>query len=528
MSYPYLEAIGYLGGATISKEHLEDQLKEIQDTKLINVSDIDPAYESILGGYDVELMDTSQDVIVTNINGVYYAVGDASAVGILQAYNNQHLEDAKVKVVEVGSESFTLGNKSLGLERWEDEAEEESYLSVMESEVNNLKIDARLLRNIHNYKQQFINKNQDHVQFFANPFAGVYPVRFTTSDKNQWFDDIIDADDYVIAQRLKNVKGVDREWVRATDPFNISCLYLVYKLINSNLSNRQKRDAIVDVITVLHFKLITSLDAYYFKYSVDPATAQAVYNSLSNKYSLKKYGSWLKVIESRAEDLMSPKSIHRKALDTFHTTEAVIYAISDIQVRMREIYKGQYEVLTQVRKSDAAIITKGNTVTIEGDTIMRDLQRDEYKYRNYIERVAMDARQFIKEDLVVVITHAIHTMPIEPFERALKHIPKVYGTPRGKDIERLVELVFLHAVSHISGDTTMSYNKVDLPTIVNSLRRAYTVSRTKDELVLEMRELGTKIFKPIVRSRNDTVVSAVRTGVCLYIALRIFAMNYYK
>lgn len=406
--------------------------------------------------------------------------------------------------------------------------DKQTFKTIFDKETEHLSFDTKLAKRVKQFEDEFLNKNDDHVNFFSNPLCGVWPARFTKEDTNKWFDYVLDGtDDVEILAAIRKIPGIDESWKRATDPMNSACFYVAHRFLQSNLPKRTAEDAATSAIKIVHFKFVTSLMAHYFPFNADQSTAWATYNALSNKFALKVYGSWNKLFQARAEDIISNRSIHRKAMETFEKPKDIVYLISDAQVRVRDIVKNQSSKFYDVRANDASIIRTNNLVNINGDVVVRDMRRNNARYMSYMKSISQDEKRFIKDELVVVTTHAMHTMPVEPFKQTLQHITDVSGTPKGKDVDDLLKEIILHAIDFISKDRYVQSKVQDTTGLVQKLRQTYTASRSRDPSLLKMRKLGEKVVKANFKTRNQAHISSVRTGVFLYVVMRVFAMKHY-
>lgn len=409
----------------------------------------------------------------------------------------------------------------------------ETIKTILDDEMKHLNFNLRLAKAVKRYENEFVNKNDDHVNFFSNPLVGVWPVRFHREDMYEWFDTIVQADDTAIARRVKALPDVDEEWVRATDPMNITCLYMVYRFLRSDMPQRARYDAAASCLMVLHFKYITSLMAHHFPFQADQSTAWATYNSLSNKFALKQHGSWLKLFRARADDILSSTSIHRQVIETFEpsvadTGPSVVYLISDTQLRIRDIVKNQHGKFEEVRANDAAIIRTSDVSNIDGEAIVKDMKRNFTPYMTYLKSISQDPTRFIKEELVTVVTRAMHTMPPKPFEECLRYVCEASGTSKGRDVDAMLKETVIHAIDFISKNRYEQDMVKDTTGLIKRLRLNYVSSRASDPSLAKMRKLGEKVVKSKFKTRNSAHIAAVRTGIFLYTVLRVFAMDHYK
>ncbi len=403
-----------------------------------------------------------------------------------------------------------------------------SIKSIMDQHGSNVKITPAFLKRVHQYRVHFANKNEDHARFFGGNLYGVYPVRFLTSDRLEWTDEIMQLDEYAVRQDIVKLPDIKEQWVRVTDTMNVSCMWLLHKIHNDNsLSHVVKEQAMVDVLLVFQYKLLTSLMTHYFKYPTDEATALALYASLSKKFALKQYGTWQRMLEARCMDIIDKSSIHYRTIERFDDDVAIVNMITDIQGRLRAVMKKLYLVFIRIRETNARILSTSGTVEVEGKMVVKDMARNMTKYKRYLNDVMLDRNRFIKNELVVVIGSAMHTLPEKLLSETLEYITVTAGTAQGKVIDQLADETLLHAFNFLIKDRAAFERSNDITALITKLRAIYMSSRSTDPSLMLMRELSEKIVLKAVKTRNPSTVASIRTGLCLYLVLRTFAMKHY-
>lgn len=398
---------------------------------------------------------------------------------------------------------------------------------IFDKACSHLKIDNKLLRSIRLYEQAFLHKNPDHTQFFGGVTIGVQTVRFTSADKNEWVDGLIGVDENQVRNEVISLPSIDPSWVRATNIVNLSCCYLVHRIHNSDLSPKDKEQGMIDTLVVMQFRLFTSLLSHYYRYPVNEETAQAVYAALSKKYMIKKHGNWFSVLEQRARDIIDPGSIHAQTIKDFDDDAAIIYMVHDIQGRLKSMIKKSWRVLDAVRTQGAKILTVGGTIELDGKLIVKDVNRSYTVYRRYLQEIVLDKARFIKPELIDVIDSAMNTMPVEPLTKSLTYLCE-QAVKRDKAVDKLLEEVLLHAITYINTDPDTREHLKDPGELIYRLRGLYMASRSSDPVVLELRAEGEKIVEKATGNKTAAMLAAVRTGMLLYICLRVFCRDYYS
>lgn len=390
----------------------------------------------------------------------------------------------------------------------------------------NIKFDQKLAKIIHNYVAGLMNRNEDHVLFFGSNLTGPYPLRFKTGDKNEWFVDIKDIDEFEIKKRIREETIIDESWERATDPFNMDCLYTVHRFLNSNLSERDKHKAIHDTFMALNIKLMGSIMARYFPYSCDEATALEVYARLSKKFHIKKYGNWRGVLEHRSDDIASTTSKWLPVLKDFTDDAEIAQCISDIQGRLRSMIKYIWDVLEKVKLDQQKFNKTSMSIDAGGEKVLQELKRDADSFKDYAQKVVLDEHTFIKPELVCIVDAEMKTMPVKLLNDCLKHIC-VLANNDDRDLQDLINDTIEHAINSIRDDRSSGRNMHDLSWILHKEKLLITAPKTTNDLVFSMRDKTESIVRKAAKTKNATIIATLKTGICLYIIGRTFAMKHY-
>lgn len=399
---------------------------------------------------------------------------------------------------------------------------------VFEEYSGDIKIDRRFIRMVRQIRLAFVNRNSDHVQFFGGNLLGVYPVRYRTSDREQWYDEVLEANESDLVKAVKDLDSIDPTWVRASDPVNLSAVWLMYRIHNSSaLSARDKEQGIMDVLLMLQYKFISSIMSHFFPYPADHAVAVATYEALSRKFDLKKYGSWQALLEARAEAIMARSSIHYTTYTKMTDDDAIVYMVSDIQARLREIVKKTSAVFYRVKEQNLRISSTSSTIEIDGMSEILDRQRDHSRYTRYLHSIITDKPTFIRQELVDVVGDVLHTMPERYLKETLEYCSDNYGAKGDKRIEKLIDETLLHAYEYLSNNRGIMSGPSDLGSLITKLRNIYMASRMSDPVLIGMRDLAEGIVKDSISSRNKAVIASVRTGLQIYLILRAFSMKHY-
>lgn len=402
----------------------------------------------------------------------------------------------------------------------------DTLLRIFEEECEGLVVDKQMALKVGRFQRAFVIKNEEHSDFFGGCLLGVHRIRFTDSDRYAWFDEVLNIDDLVIRDRVLKLPSIDAKWKRVTDVFNLSCIYLLYKAQSGTLSETERYRFCVDVLQILHYKFMTSLQQHYYPYAADRSLAMATYAALSKKFAIKVAGSWAAFFEARAKDILSDKTIHKTAITKFTPDTKVIYMITDVQGRLRDVVKVITEKFHKLKDSGDRIKTTTDFMEIDGEVMLRDKTRRHVAMKRYLHEVTSKPGSLIKGDLVTVISNMMQTMPPRLLETSLEYMSHNYF--HSKEIPEVIDETLLHAIDFMTSERSSGLRDNDLAAILYRLKSLYMSSRTTDTSILRMRKLAGHIAKEATGSKNDALIASVRNGLLLYIVLRGLSMQHFQ
>lgn len=399
---------------------------------------------------------------------------------------------------------------------------------VFQDVCKDLIIGPELAKKIIQYQLAFVNKNEDHVKFFGGHLTGVQVVRFSESDSTMWFEEILGLEEEELRHRLHALPSVNTDHKVASDPFNISCVWLIYAIFNArNIPDTLKHDAIISVLLVLQYKGITSRLYITFRFPADPAVAEAAYSSLSKKFALKQYGSWGALLRARAENIIEHSGIHYNTLVKMDNDIAVEYFLNDVKTRINDMLKNIVNVTFQAAAAGKKITSVSSVIEHDGKEILRDRNKSLIIYSRYISSIITDQNSFIREELLVIIEKIILTMPPKLFRQTLVWMSENYRTARSTDIEEVVKEVMVHCFDYLAHNRAASSDTHDIPGLLVRLKGVYTSARSTDPVLMGLRNKTEAIVKKATNSNNVSLLPPVRTGVMLYLVLRALTMRHY-
>jgi hypothetical protein len=436
------------------------------------------------------------------------------------------------KNVEVNEDNFDWNYDKLRMTSFHPKAGHDpvdGIRNIFNDECKTLAIDVGLLKRIRLYQVNFVNRNQDHAEFFGSNLTGVHVVRFLPSDRDRWFDEIIEVNDGPLGERLVALPDVNEKWFISSDTFNLSCVWLAHTIYNNKkLSDQQKHDGMLDIFLILQYKYLTSILFHWFRYPADRATAEATYAQLTYKFAIKQYGSWIALLTARAEELISKTSIHYNTIRNMHDDKEVVYMLNDTQGRIKDIMKNIYAVFERVHNSGARIRTTSSvSIDHEGEEILKDRTHHLMIYTRYINTVVSDKNSFIKGELTDIIESLLQTMPGKLFLNTLDWMSNNYRQTGASEIEEVLNGMLIYTFSFIAENKELIRKESDLAILLSKLKGSIMSSRSTDEELMNLRDKTEIIVKKATQNHNESVIAATRTGVLLYVVLRSLTMKHY-
>lgn len=391
----------------------------------------------------------------------------------------------------------------------------------------NLVPNRQLARALAVYANRFLTKNQEHISFFGGNLIGVYPIKFTIADRNEWFDTILDTDEVELTTDVHNTMFVNPKFHVTGDLFNLSMPYLLHILHHSKeLSPAEIEQAKINVVRIFHYKNLSSILSHDYPYPANKSVAMETYKQLSKKFDLKQYGSWSALIDARAKSIITQGSgIHYETYVRMTDDKAVIYMVGDVQDRLRDVINSINNVFHTVKLKEAMITEGSSSVELDGVKHIRDVERVVSQYLRYVKNIVGVESDWYRPELADIIVKSNPTVPAQPLEATLKYISSNYRYDKSGTIDKLLTETIQHLFEYVSSKNLKLSNT---PDVISKMKGAYRSSRTTNESLLKMRELGDEIVVVATGIRTPATVATVRVGLFLYIILRALAMKHYS
>lgn len=399
----------------------------------------------------------------------------------------------------------------------------ESLKVVFDEHFSHVKFDNKLAREVYQYQIGYVNSSREYLEFFGSNLLGVHVIRFKDSDVFRLFDDVFDVDYYELESDIREVKTINHEFKISSDLLNLTLMYILHRFMTeSTMNDSSRKRACYDTALIFFYRCVAALMSHYFKYPADPKIAQAAYSKLSNKFLIKKLGSWHRVMDYRAEDLIDRRAgIHVKHLQSFTDDARIVYAINDSQSRVKDLIKGYYAEFIKVHsEGENVAVTKGTYMDADGEETVKEKTKSVENYVTYMQQAMADQHTFIKDDLISIITQINSNTSFRTVKATLLWLHEKQNDPKySKLIGEFVGDVVVQSLYLIKNNMTPK-NMRDYQHILPNLKNLYLSTRTVDKDIERIRDVGFKLIKEANKKVSPSLILATRTSIILYITLR--------
>lgn len=388
--------------------------------------------------------------------------------------------------------------------------------------------DTALINNLHKFQIAFINKNNEHMEFFGGKLMGVHVVKFIPKDVTNLFE-ILGIQSKELEEAIKRIPTIDKSRFVTSDPFNLACIYVAHMFLsNTKLDEKNRQRGAFLIMLILNYRFMTGIMNRFFQYPIDKEMAQALYANLSYKFLIKRLRNWEEVLEYRALSIVGPNELHHKTLLNFNDDNEVLKVIADSQGRIKDMMKNIYREFIKTYQNGERIYLNNDTATNdEGVEVLRDRTAGLGTYQRYIMDVLTDSNSFIRNELVNVLVDLMDQVNPSQLVKTLQWMSDQILTDNGPDIEGFVMGNLVFSFDYVTSNQSILHHTKDLGLFLSTLRGAYMSSRSKDDILLTLRERGEWIVGNALNTTNKTTLAMMRTAIMLYVNLRAYTKAHY-
>lgn len=341
---------------------------------------------------------------------------------------------------------------------------------------------------------------------------------------------------------VQDISTVNSDFRVAGDPFNLFVSYLLYVLDNCNLPTAQKDMCKFKTLMFLQYKFFTSLVNHRFPYKADEATMQAMYESLTMKFDIKKYGTWYKVMEERAIDFLAKGSIHYDTIKNYDDDKKIIYFITDVQTRIRnQINIVMTEYMTFKKNMDSMGSYSHIGTDIDGEKAFFNTDSGMDLMINTVQNDCLAIGRLMDEKALMLCTRLfagttftkLRMLLIAFSEKAVKDAKSGTADKTKEENGIILDVGYLCLIRNLLQKSYRYCIQADVNLkrpvdVIKTVRDVYGSSRISDPGIIQVRESVNYMVRDLFLSqlKNPNMVASYRLAFILYIVL--ISLKYLK
>lgn len=390
-----------------------------------------------------------------------------------------------------------------------------SLKKVFDKHFSSVQFNNNLNNRIISYCQSVFNRD-GNVEWFGSNLLGTETIRFYTTDRDRFFDDVLVIDEDYLNDSISSETDVNMSWKVTSDTFNLSIVYMLHRYFQFIDKDKKAKEAAVELVKLLQFKFYSSIYSNFFSKPVDPGAAEGAYSALSLKFAIKQQGSWGALIEDRAEYFVSKESPHYKKVKAFNSTPEIIYFLSDLNTRTKQTVKDYYGVLDKVRSEGLRINTDSSMVILDGESILKDRTTSYNNARVSLLDASTTYQNFYKAEYVDIVLELVPKTSPQALRDFIKYISTL---PFGKErdaVEKIMEDTLMYVFDYIISNR---FNFNNSKMLLLKVQRLIQAPKSNDPRVLGLRDRLEKLGKAKTHVTHPAALSALRTSVILYFVL---------
>lgn len=389
---------------------------------------------------------------------------------------------------------------------------------VYKAHLSGVGIDKKLYARIREFRIGWSVKSPDYIEFLGGNLIGLHNVRYSTLDDETFFNDVLGIDKKVLTMDLYRLKGINSNWKVSSNPTYLTIAYLMYAFINSKDIGKDLQDALDELYYIFAYKTISSKISHGFKHNTQESIAKATYERLSNRYILKKVGSWQKLFEYRAQDVDTAKGLHYNNLKTLDTDKAVII-VNDLQGRINDIFKNIYGIMMEIVNGGEDAINNSSlkTTNAEGEESIGAIVDRPDKYIKYLKDIINKPVDFVHNDVLTLTTSVMANSDAGLVRTALLSISDM---KLDKELDWALNTVVLNSMDYLKHNGIENNYIDNLMEVLMSLKGYWSSSRIREKDSIKVKEYFNKLIRKSTHKKTNWLVVTIVINVILFIFIR--------
>lgn len=393
-------------------------------------------------------------------------------------------------------------------------------------------IDERLIRELKNFKNDWIKKRESHINFLGGNLLGPYEIIFSDADRATYFDilgindykelgqDILNLKDIIDIKKSAEKDGKKGDRKVSFDVFNLSIIWLCHEYSIVFKNDIKKYHEAVDLIYFIYAaKVFGSRYILFFSnYSLEVETAKAVYEKLSGKFLIKKYDNWDRVINHLGKKLYSTDdSGFDSKIKNINTIDS-LYIAQDLHGSITSIYKNIFEVIMEVKKSGEKLRTTSSVDSTGEEDQVRDLLDSPVTYIEYMKNIVVSQTGFVDFAVVDIITDIYPKINEKVFKQTLTVI-SMYALEDKTINDYFIEMPILLSIEYLGSSSGSNY-ATNIESTVVALKNYWSSSSVKQKEVTVTKEKIRKFLEKNTTYTSKHIISNMVLAIIMYVFIK--------
>ena len=398
----------------------------------------------------------------------------------------------------------------------------QSVLDVFCSHFDKYSVNNVLADKIKRFRINWGTKDEYYIEFLTSGLIGVHPIRFSEQDTTIFFQDVLDIDKDIIQKEFYKCNGINKSFKVSSDATNLCILCLMHLFSRSSLSKDKIKEALTDLYHIFSYKQIGSMYSHYFKRDFPISQAKTVFESLSDKYLIRKLGTWELLLDHQANVVLPPHGSNAKRILS-GTTDDMVRTINDFQNRIRDVIKNLCQKLYEIKDDEKSKIVSTSIIENikdgEGSSdAIKEITNNYVYYTNYLKSIFNNPYDFINKDFIYVVSKYNKNVTTDKLEQVLYYLSET-ELPNSNNVD-FISGIIESSIHLLKTKGILTDYKRRLPEVLKYLSSFYKSSRGASK---EVRESKAYLEKRVGEALNTVVkwvIVPVTLSVCLYLFLR--------